>query len=59
MTETKFIRKGKVIRSIEKNDDGSPVTQKEYSSVNKAKRESRAIQIKEDGALGRGSVMSD
>lgn len=48
---TKFVRKGKTIKNI----DTGEVT--DFKSVNKAKKESRSIQMRENGGLGLGSVM--
>jgi len=35
-----------------------PAETKNYGSTNNAKRESRHIQMREDGALGRGSLIA-
>lgn len=43
-----YIRKGMIIK-------GS-AGYKTFDSINKAKKESHAIQMKEDGALGRGCL---
>jgi len=48
MKEAKFFRKQNVIRG--------PKADKVFQSVNKAKKESRALQIAADGAMGRGSL---
>jgi len=51
MKEAKFIRKGRVITNVETGDS------KHYEFINEAKRESHNIQLSEDGALGRGSLV--
>ena len=50
MRKAKYIRKGKTITEIATDKRES------FSSINAAKRESRQIQMREDGVLGRGSV---
>jgi len=55
MKDTKFIRKGKVITTIGNADTCHKVMR--YLSINIAKKESRRLQMKHDGALGRGSLM--
>ncbi len=50
MKPATHIRKGREIRSAEPGDAMM------HPSINKAKRASRKIQMKQDGALGRGSV---
>ncbi len=49
--ETKYIRKGKTIKNLQDN------TSETFDYVNEAKVKSREIQMSEDGALGRGSLM--
>ena len=49
MKKPKYFRKGKVIRG--------PSGDQSFKSHNLAKQESRKIQMKEDGALGRGSLI--
>lgn len=56
MSETKFQRKGSVIIDL-RMDKSDPQRAVDYKSINKAKRKSFEIQMQEDGALGRGSVM--
>lgn len=46
--QAKYFRKGSRIRT----PDGT----KKFKSINAAKRESRALQLSADGALGRGSL---
>ena len=48
MKEQKYTRRLNIIRG-----PGSPQT---FHSINAAKRASHAIQMKEDGALGRGTL---
>lgn len=50
LKEAKYERKGKVIKNLEAK------SQKDYESINQAKRHSRELQMSEDGALGRGSL---
>lgn len=57
MGATKYIRNGSTITSVEKDGEGNPVEIMQHESLNKAKKKSRSIQIAEDGAIGRGSVM--
>lgn len=47
MTETQYYRTGNIIRNA---DTGKKV----YASINRAKRASHEIQMKKDGAMGRG-----
>lgn len=54
MSETKYIRRGKIIETVEKDEKGNPKWQKNYFSLNKAKQASRKIQMDEDKALGMG-----
>lgn len=56
MKDTKFIRQGKSIQDIRDPDDVS--TFDHHGSVNAAKRASRKIQMKKDGALGRGTLIA-
>lgn len=51
MKQAKFIRDGKSIISFENGGSAQ-----HFESIGKAKAESRAIQMREDGALGRGSL---
>jgi hypothetical protein len=51
MKTAKFARNGKTIRNIETGE----VTM--FASITKAKAESRRLQMQEDGALGRGSLI--
>lgn len=54
--QPKYIRNGKTITTF--NDD--EVTNKEtFKSISEAKRKSRGLQLAEDGALGRGSLIVD
>ena len=57
MKEAKFLRDGSLIidLSLPQSD---PQRTKQCGSVNKAKKESAKIQLREDGALGRGSVQT-
>jgi hypothetical protein len=50
MNEAKYLRKNNVIRDVEGNID------RKFDSINKAKAESRRLQITENGQLGKGSV---
>lgn len=52
MSATKFIRKGRVITNIETG------AEERFEFINEAKRKSRELQMSEDGALGRGSLMA-
>ena len=58
MNGTKYIRNGSTITSVAKNDNGDPVEVRQHESINAAKRTSWDIQMSEDGALGRGSVIT-
>jgi len=49
MSKAKYYRKGNRIRT--------PEGTKKYKSINAAKRASRELQLKADGALGRGSLV--
>ena len=50
--EQQFVRKGHVIRDMDKNI----VFESKTGSVNEAKRESRRLQIEHDSALGLGTL---
>ena len=50
MKEAKYVRCGRVIRNMAEGKDTA------FDSITLAKRESRRLQMQEDGALGRGSV---
>lgn len=50
MKKAKYIRHGHILTEV----DGKKV---DYKSINEAKRMSRIIQMKADGALGRGTVI--
>lgn len=54
MRQTNYVRKGKNITTYDDNGKG---TTKKYDYINEAKRESRRLQISEDGGLGRGCLM--
>jgi len=56
MKETKYIRRGQKIETVERDEKNNLAWSKDYGSINKAKRASRELQIDEDGALGLGSV---
>lgn len=51
--QTKYIRKGATIIDI----TNEVHKQKSFNSINAAKRESRKLQMAEESALGRGSLM--
>ena len=51
MKDAKFVRNGKAIISFANGGSAQ-----HFESITKAKAESRAIQMREDGALGRGSL---
>ncbi len=54
---TRHLRKGKAIITIVRDDTGEVTgTSEGFKSINKAKKESHAMQMKSDGALGRGSL---
>ena len=50
MKQPKYYRCGRTIRDLATGKDTT------YESVNLAKKESRRLQLEEDGSLGRGSV---
>lgn len=50
MKEKKYVRKDNVITTVETKK------QAHFKSIALAKKESRRLQLEEDGALGRGSV---
>ncbi len=50
-----YVRRGRKIISI----SDSKTSSETYKSINEAKRKSRLLQLSEDGALGRGSVVAE
>ena len=52
MKEPIYFRKGHIIKDASR----TVVFEGKQKSINAAKRESRRLQLKEDGALGRGSL---
>jgi hypothetical protein len=50
MKPVQYIRKRKMVTNVQTG------VVEQFKSVNGAKRHSRALQMKEDGSLGRGSV---
>jgi hypothetical protein len=51
-----WIRRDNTITEIDDKKD--KIETKEYPSINKAKKKSHKLQLAEDGALGRGSVVA-
>jgi len=49
--KTKYIRKGKNIKTIATGEVQG------FKTINLAKKESRKLQMNEDGGLGRGALM--
>lgn len=57
MSECQYIRNGRTIIERKVTEDGHDTTEKHtHPSLNQAKKKSRELQMKNDGALGQGCL---